>query len=289
MKLLEIADQHIYAEFLKFAVNQLDLQQQPAVQFSSEPVAHTSFGTFSPDDQQIRISVQDRHPADVLRTLAHELVHQRQHEQGQLNKHSGKTGSAEENQAHAQAGVLLRRFAQLNPQLFTPVLLEQLRIDNQQGMGATLFNQQVRYRGLRVLMTPEVFLRLALPLPFAAADAQRTQQLADLMRQGQAIAAPFLIIALPDTWRTDITAPESAWVQGHEGRHRMLAAQHLQGQTPVETHLFFGPLHRRDVTEQIIQRVRRQLIPQGRTLSVAGAFFELSADAAVKTDVKPLG
>ena len=37
-------------------------------------------------------------------------------------------------------------------------------IDNVNGKGATPNNQDVGYKGLRVLVTPSVFLKLALPL-----------------------------------------------------------------------------------------------------------------------------
>ena len=56
--------------------------------------------------------------ADILRTLAHELVHRKQAEDGRLNITSGETGSDIENEANAQAGVLLRNFGKLNKQIY---------------------------------------------------------------------------------------------------------------------------------------------------------------------------
>ena len=54
---------------------------------------------------------------DVLRTLAHELTHYKQYLKKQLNKDSGKTGSPQENEAHAKAGIIMRHFNKLYPNL----------------------------------------------------------------------------------------------------------------------------------------------------------------------------
>jgi hypothetical protein len=55
---------------------------------------------------------------DVLRTLAHELVHQRQHETMTMPDNAGEDGSEWENQANATAGVLMRRYGKTHPELF---------------------------------------------------------------------------------------------------------------------------------------------------------------------------
>jgi Zn-dependent peptidase ImmA (M78 family) len=67
-----------------------------------------SFGSFNTQTQQIRVTVKDRHILDVLRSLAHELVHLHQHQQNKLMAADGQTGSEQENEANAVAGVLLR-------------------------------------------------------------------------------------------------------------------------------------------------------------------------------------
>jgi predicted metalloprotease len=55
---------------------------------------------------------------DVLRTLAHELTHHKQNQAGILDSHSGATGTEEENQANANAGIVMRDFAKQNPEYF---------------------------------------------------------------------------------------------------------------------------------------------------------------------------
>ena len=67
-------------------------------------------------DGSVTIVVADRHQMDIMRTLAHELVHCKQ-----MTTHTpcGDTGSKDENEANAMAGVLMREWGQNNPNLYT--------------------------------------------------------------------------------------------------------------------------------------------------------------------------
>ena len=69
------------------------------------------------DSKQIYVSVINRHPVDILRSLAHEMVHYKQMINGQSIQ--GHTGSRHENEANAKAGVVLRDYGKLHPELFT--------------------------------------------------------------------------------------------------------------------------------------------------------------------------
>jgi Zn-dependent peptidase ImmA (M78 family) len=77
-----------------------------------------SFGYFSPNDNKIWVYCANRNMADILRTLAHELVHRKQDEDGRINYESGKTGSEIENEANAMAGVLLRDFGKQHEEIY---------------------------------------------------------------------------------------------------------------------------------------------------------------------------
>jgi hypothetical protein len=71
-----------------------------------------SFAHFDPQANTIRVCVKDRHPIDVLRSLAHELVHQAQGQRRELTSEDGVTGSDIENEANALAGILMRLWNQ---------------------------------------------------------------------------------------------------------------------------------------------------------------------------------
>lgn len=106
-------------EFVKFAVKELGIQQLPAnIKFVGNEYAleHMTFGTYNPQENVIVIVKANRHPVDVLRTLAHELVHHKQRENGQ--ELDGSDGSDTENEANAKAGELMRKFKNVIPEVF---------------------------------------------------------------------------------------------------------------------------------------------------------------------------
>lgn len=73
-----------------------------------------TFGMMCPD--KIVISIVNRHPIDILRTVAHEYIHHKQLVDGK--KLNGNAGSTTENEANAKAGEILRKYGSLHPELF---------------------------------------------------------------------------------------------------------------------------------------------------------------------------
>ena len=74
-------------------------------------------------------------------------------------------------------------------------LLSEVKIDNKDGAGAVPYNQDVDYFGLRVMMRPSTFLRLAAPL-----GQEHSAELEKYIADGGAIGAPFLEIKIPPEW-----------------------------------------------------------------------------------------
>jgi len=77
-----------------------------------------SFGKHTPATGIIRVVAKNRNLADVLRTLAHELVHRKQEKEGRLYVGAGADGTDIENEANAEAAVIMRRFGKANPIIF---------------------------------------------------------------------------------------------------------------------------------------------------------------------------
>jgi nicotinamide mononucleotide adenylyltransferase/lambda repressor-like predicted transcriptional regulator len=112
---------NIIADFIDFVSQALDLQQVPKITFSDdENLAKQmhALGAYQPKTDELLVVKGSRLTADILRTLAHELVHRKQAEIGPLSAEDGKTGSEAENEANAAAGVLLRQFGQYRPEIF---------------------------------------------------------------------------------------------------------------------------------------------------------------------------
>jgi Zn-dependent peptidase ImmA (M78 family) len=76
-----------------------------------------AFGQISKDNI-IYVSIINRHPMDIFRTIAHEYVHYKQRVEKGVTKNGSNAGSPIENQANAKAGEIIRKYGELYPELF---------------------------------------------------------------------------------------------------------------------------------------------------------------------------
>ena len=110
----------VVKDFMRFTKMKLNIRNDIPVEliydleFSRK---YSSFACIMTDSKKIYVSVINRHPVDILRSLAHEMVHYKQIIDGQNVQ--GHTGSRHENEANAKAGVVLRDYGKLHPELFT--------------------------------------------------------------------------------------------------------------------------------------------------------------------------
>lgn len=107
----------MFEKFLPLAMQYIDIDQLPKMHFAPELSTgnQPSFGMYIPDDGLLAVALANRHPVDILRTVAHELVHYKQHMNGELNPNSGETGSPHENEANSVAGIIMRAFNKKYP------------------------------------------------------------------------------------------------------------------------------------------------------------------------------
>ena len=120
MRLKTLLNENITNEFVKFVAKELQLKSLPAsIKFVGTDYSkkHLTFGTYEPATDEIVIVKGDRHIADILRTLGHELVHHKQREEGKPA--DGRDGSPIENEANAKGGELMRKFRYLRPELYS--------------------------------------------------------------------------------------------------------------------------------------------------------------------------
>lgn len=110
-----IEHDEIVDNFMSVVEKQLKLKKFPTIKLLDEPLENT-FGYFDREQELICVVRANRHIVDVLRTLAHELVHYNQHINNELHNESGITGSDHENEANAVAGVIMREFSKKFPQ-----------------------------------------------------------------------------------------------------------------------------------------------------------------------------
>jgi hypothetical protein len=112
---------HITANFVKYCARELNIQKLPHVKLIADKTwvaTYRSFGEYNTGTSTVKVYYLGRNTADILRSLAHELVHHRQEELGMIQPASGETGSEIENEANALAGVLLRDYGKQNIEIY---------------------------------------------------------------------------------------------------------------------------------------------------------------------------
>lgn len=128
MKLREIENRSNLIDMLEkslpIIMKELKLPQLPKIKLVKQvdDKQQPTFGRYENDKKIIHLGIANRHPIDIIRTLAHELAHYKQDLEGRLGPHSGETGSPEENQAHVLAGIIMRHIDKKYPEF--------LRADN---------------------------------------------------------------------------------------------------------------------------------------------------------------
>jgi hypothetical protein len=125
--------------FIEYATKRLKLNEKPNVVLLKDNELggeQPSLGGYSPLTGEIFVVTDGRLTADILRTIAHEMIHRKQDELKLIRSEddAGKTGSPIENQANSLAGVLLRDYGKLNKQIYTETInKEDISIDVDKG------------------------------------------------------------------------------------------------------------------------------------------------------------
>lgn len=107
--------------FLRLCKQELGLERLPKIVWVTNDdirKENPTFGRFTNKDETVMIDIRHRHPIDVMRTLAHELTHYKQWLSGQITPSSGETGSKQENEANAMAGIIMRHYDRSHPDAF---------------------------------------------------------------------------------------------------------------------------------------------------------------------------
>ena len=106
--------------FMRWCRAKLKLKQDlPDVEFSnekdSEDMYHT--GYYNDHDNKLWVYIGNRNMIDILRTVAHEFTHRKQHEDGMVKGDQSYPGSPIEQQADAMAGYLMKLYGKQHPEV----------------------------------------------------------------------------------------------------------------------------------------------------------------------------
>lgn len=113
-------DLRVMADFVNFAKKYLGITDDVKVLLSFVRTPDLKTFAYYNLDGIIKVYVKGRAILDVCRSIAHELVHHKQNLNGTLKNATvdGQDGSAIENEANAVAGIIMRQYGRLHPELY---------------------------------------------------------------------------------------------------------------------------------------------------------------------------
>ena len=113
-------NKEVIKNFVKFVKDQLDLETVPtiSIQNGRGKLKTTANYDYTKENKIIHVNGKNRALVDVLRSLAHELVHHKQYEQGRLEVKPPDIGGEIEDEANAKAGQFIKMYSKIDNSIY---------------------------------------------------------------------------------------------------------------------------------------------------------------------------
>ena len=107
-------------DFVKFVKKELDLKDCPTVsiQNNRNGLKTTANYDYTKENKIIKVCAKNRALVDVMRSIAHEMVHHKQFEQGRLKVQPPDIGGEIEDEANVKAGQFIKMFAKVDSTIY---------------------------------------------------------------------------------------------------------------------------------------------------------------------------
>lgn len=107
-------------DFVKFVKKQLELETVPTISIQNhrKNLKTTANYDYTKENKIIKICGKNRALVDIMRSIAHELVHHKQFEQGRLKVQPPDIGGEIEDEANAKAGQYIKMFSKEDPTIY---------------------------------------------------------------------------------------------------------------------------------------------------------------------------
>ncbi len=104
--------------FMDFCADRLGLQDMPVISIVNQ-IPKGTHGAYWPDAKRIKVVGRGRCLSDILRSLAHELVHHLQNEEERIEVvNEDGVGGHIEDEANSVAGQIVKAYGINNPQIY---------------------------------------------------------------------------------------------------------------------------------------------------------------------------
>ena len=105
-------------KFIKFVSDELTLNRPFKVKLVKQRDNDLrTYAYYNQTNGDVKVYCKDRGLADVLRSIAHELIHHQQNETGKLDEPTQGIGGEIEDEANSVAGQFVKKFGYANPKL----------------------------------------------------------------------------------------------------------------------------------------------------------------------------
>ncbi len=116
---LELTEDKI-DDFVDFVSGDLELEDNFTVDITNDSDDVETLASYDINDNEVTVLGKNRSLPDIIRSVAHELVHHKQNERGELTgrQEEGEDGSPWEDEANSKAGEIVRKFGKENPEIY---------------------------------------------------------------------------------------------------------------------------------------------------------------------------
>jgi hypothetical protein len=121
MSFLTDEKKKILDSFVLFVKKQLELKSVPTIKIQNnrEGLKTTANYDYTKENKIIKVCAKNRALVDVCRSIAHEMVHHKQFEQGRLDgPQPPDIGGEIEDEANAKAGQFIKMYAKEDPTIY---------------------------------------------------------------------------------------------------------------------------------------------------------------------------
>lgn len=107
-------------EFVKFVKGELSIDKMPtiSIQNGRGELRTTANYDYTKENKIIKVNGKNRALVDIMRSVAHELVHHKQFEQGRLEKKPPDIGGEIEDEANAKAGQFIKMYSKKDNSIY---------------------------------------------------------------------------------------------------------------------------------------------------------------------------
>lgn len=116
----EIVNESVVDDFISFGKELLSLDDDFRVNLTNNGDDIETLANYDMESGEINVLTKDRAVPDIIRSIAHEMVHHKQNNRGDLRgtPEEGEDGSPWEDEANAKAGEIVRIFGRQYPEIY---------------------------------------------------------------------------------------------------------------------------------------------------------------------------